>query len=179
MNFPRQSFSEGGRPSRRQRAGGFTRIEVVLALIIFVLATGLLIVLLGRYQQRRRCDRFIADLRGFAAAFQSNTQQKSGVAVSAGEATLPAGTDDLLKGTHWFSGSPFGGNYGWVPADRASIPRRGGAIVLTAFAPSFPLTLSKPDLLYIDATLDDGNLASGRFRTGFNGWPVYLLGDKP
>jgi len=23
--------------------------------------------------------------------------------------------------------------------------------------------------------IDDANLATGRFRTGFNGWPVYLL----
>jgi type II secretory pathway pseudopilin PulG len=25
----------------------------------------------------------------------------------------------------------------------------------------------------------DGDLATGRLRTGFNGWPVYLVGDSP
>jgi len=50
-----------------------------------------------------------------------------------------------------------------------------GAVTLTAFSPSFPLTLVESDLIYIDRKIDDGNLATGRFRTGFNGWPVYLV----
>ncbi|MBI2498294.1 MAG: hypothetical protein HYV75_10425 [Opitutae bacterium] len=61
----------------------------------------------------------------------------------------------------------------------ASGPGRGwngrGAVTLTAFAPDLPLTLDNTDLLYIDGQVDDGNLATGRFRTGFNGWPVYLV----
>jgi hypothetical protein len=96
---------------------------------------------------------------------------------------MPAGIEDLLKDTNWRKASPFGGSYGWVAPDPVSPPADGsgrgqsGAIVLTAFAPSFPLTLSRRDLLYIDARIDDGNLATGRFRTGFNGWPVYLVGE--
>ena len=80
----------------------------------------------------------------------------------------------------------FGGNYGWVPPDTANGSGEAegaksggnGAIVVTAFTPSFPLVLSAADLAYIDAKLDDGNLKTGRFRTGFNGWPVLLVGDK-
>ena len=54
-------------------------------------------------------------------------------------------------------------------------PVGNGAIIVTAFFPQAPLALSRADLLRIDAQLDDGNLATGRFRTGFNGWPVYTL----
>jgi len=50
-----------------------------------------------------------------------------------------------------------------------------GFIGLTAFSPEPPLALSIEDLRSIDAQLDDGNLATGRFRTGFNGWPVYQV----
>ena len=50
-----------------------------------------------------------------------------------------------------------------------------GVVTLTAFVPQFPLTLTRADLQRIDRLIDDANLATGRFRTGFNGWPVYLL----
>ena len=54
-----------------------------------------------------------------------------------------------------------------------------GRITLTAFSPHFPLTLTRSDLLALDRQIDDGDLTTGRFRTGFNGWPVYLVRDKP
>lgn len=184
MTTSGQASSADGRRSRRHQAAGFALIEVGLVLLIFVLAAGLMLDLLGRVQQRRRCDQFVADLREFAAAFQSYAQQhEAGLPASTDDAALPAGMEDLLKDTNWRRGSPFGGNYGWVAPDPANPPAdgsgrgRSGAIVLTAFAPSFPLTLSRRDLLYIDARIDDGNLATGRFRTGFNGWPVCLVGE--
>jgi len=37
------------------------------------------------------------------------------------------------------------------------------------------LQLTPDDLIAIDRELDDGNLATGNFRTGFNGWPVMLV----
>lgn len=66
------------------------------------------------------------------------------------------------------------------PTQRESQPKRplpSGIIAVTAFAPSFPLTATRADLLHVDTAIDDGNLATGRFRTGFNGWPVYHLGE--
>ena len=185
MSASGPASSADGRRSRRRRAGGFALIEVGLVLLIFVLAAGLVFELLGRNQQRRRCDRFVADLREFAAAFERYAQQpEAALPASTGDASMPAGMEELLKDTNWRKGSPFGGNYGWVAPDPASPIRFGsdrgecGAIVLTAFSPSFPLTLSRSDLLCIDAKIDDGNLATGRFRTGFNGWPVYLVRDN-
>jgi type II secretory pathway pseudopilin PulG len=55
----------------------------------------------------------------------------------------------------------------------------GGLIAITAFSPKAPLALTAKDLLYIDSKLDDGNLATGRFRAGFNGWPVYQIAPSP
>lgn len=52
-------------------------------------------------------------------------------------------------------------------------------IAVTAFAPDSPLRLTAQQLLEIDRRIDDGNLATGRFRTGFNGWPVYRLQPDP
>lgn len=153
-------------------------IEVVLAVLVVGLGLGLATSGLTRLQQRRRCDVLVADLRAFAAVFRSQVEQ--------GRATPSPGTSEALKSTNWAKGSPFGGEYGWVMpylapgATRAGggEAARGGAICLTAYAPHSPLSLTRRDLLYIDECLDDGNLATGRFRTGFNGWPVYLVRDN-
>lgn len=169
---------------RRGRTRGFALLEVAFALLIMVLGASLVLLLAGRSQQRRNCDNYIQDLRVFSAAFADYHQQhNTWPPASFANAALPAEISQTLKDTNWLKGSPVGGNYGWVAPDPASTadhgPGRGwggrGAVTLTAFAPGFPLGLNQSDLLYIDGQIDDGNLATGRFRTGFNGWPVYLV----
>jgi type II secretory pathway pseudopilin PulG len=62
--------------------------------------------------------------------------------------------------------------------EAAPKPAAPGVISITAFSPSPALSLTAEDLRYLDARLDDGNLATGRFRVGFNGWPVYQLNSS-
>jgi hypothetical protein len=163
-------------------------VETGLVLVILALAVWLAVELAGRARQRHRCDRFVAELRAFAVVFEDYARQnRGGFPAGTGDAAVPAGLEDRLKENNWSKGSPFGGDYGWLAAppagpttEGAGPPAiRGGAIVLTAFTPRFPLELSRRDLLAIDARIDDGNLKTGRFRTGFNGWPVYLVGENP
>ncbi|MDO8541640.1 MAG: hypothetical protein Q7S40_14480 [Opitutaceae bacterium] len=172
----------------RNRRRGSLAVEAGLALLIIVLAAWLGAELLGRIQQRRRCDRFVADLRTIAAAFQRHGREMKGAPLTRGdEGRLPPRLEGLLQGTNWRHGSPFGGDYEWLPRlDGAMWPGVAnqreagpGAIAVTAFSPAYPLTATRADWLRIDAAIDDGNLATGRFRTRFNGWPVYLLTEKP
>ena len=147
---------------------GFSTAELLLALLVFALGGALALTLAGRIRQRLQCDRFIAELRAHATALEGHQRRHGAWPATAAEVA------DLRSAPAWTQGSPFGGEYGWT----APAPGRPGRITLTAFAPNLPLTLSPADLRYIDARLDDGNLAGGRFRTGFNGWPVYLVGDS-
>jgi hypothetical protein len=159
-----------------------------LALLVALLSFGLVLILAGRIRQRRNCDRYIQDLHVFAAALAHEHQQRSTWPPStSAEAPLPPDLGHALQDTHWLTGSPFGGNYAWVAPDPAGAagndPARGwggrGAVILTAFSPGAPLSMSRSDLLFIDRQIDDGNLATGRFRTGFNGWPVFLVEAAP
>lgn len=169
----------------RRRGGrlrGFVLLEVGFALLVVVLGAGLVLTLAGRFQQRRNCDHYIQDLRIFSTAFEDHFQQrKTWPPASNAETALPPDIAEALKDTNWLKGSPFGGSYGWVAPEPAGGGGPGrewrgrGAVTLTAFSPSFPLSLHQADLLYIDGQIDDGNLATGRFRTGFNGWPVFLV----
>lgn len=163
---------------------GSMLVEMSLGLVILVLAVWLVAEVLGGIRQRRRNDAFIAELRNLSAVFQS--QSEAALAAPSGDATLPPAIEELLKKTNWSKGSPFGGAYEWIPSDPSRPAAEGadaarrvyGAITVTAFSPSLPLTLSRADMRYIDAQLDDGNLATGRFRAGFNGWPHYLVGPE-
>lgn len=170
---------------RGQRQRGFTLVEIALVLLVMVLSAGLVVTWAGRFQQRRNCDRYIQDLRVISAAFSSYYQQHNAwPPATATDVALPPDLAEALKKTNWHESSPFGGRYEWVAPDPAGAVGNGpghgwggrGAVILTAFSPSFPLTLEKTDLLYIDAQIDDGDLTTGEFRTGFNGWPVFLIG---
>lgn len=171
MRSTRHSLSNrGGRPGR-SRASGFTLAELMLALLVMVLAAGLLFTWLGRERQLRGGARFIADLQVFAGDFQDYQRlHRAWPPPTTGEITVPRGMEDALEETNWANPSPFGGRYDWDGR---------GAVMLTAFAPAFPLELTRAELLALDREFDDGNLATGRLRTGFNGWPLYLVEDKP
>ena len=155
---------------------GFSLLEVGLGVVIFGLVVGIVLTAAQRLTQRTRCDRLATDLRTFAAAFQAYHQRQSAwPSATSGDNAVPRGMENLLRDTPWAAGPPVGGGYVWVSPVAGTTP---GAIGLTAFTGSLPLELSRADLLYLDRQMDDGNLATGRFRTGFNGWPLYFLPEQ-
>ena len=188
MDSPRPSYSSFSWPSRNGRSRGFTAPELSLAALVLLLAAGLALTGMDRLRQRRNCDNYVRDLRVMAAAFDGYFRQHhTWPPSSSAETALPPDLAKALAATPWFTGSPFGGSYAWVAPETAGIADHGpgrawdgrGAVTLTAFLPQVPLALTHADLLRIDRLLDDANLATGRFRTGFNGWPVYFLEAAP
>lgn len=158
MSAPRHTWL-----SARRRAGrGLVLVELLLFLLVLLLAGMLAWMGLNRVRQHQRLAKFGAELQGFATHLEQSRTERG-----RWPATLPAGG-------HPAPGPAFGGEYGWVPPAAG----RPGMITLTAFAPGFPLELSRADLVEVDRRIDDGDLATGRFRTGFNGWPVYLVMER-
>ena len=141
-----------------------------------------MVQLVERRQQQQRRERFGLDLQTFATALQDyHRRTESWPPSTQGEGVLPGGLEEVLRLTPWPQGSPFGGSYGWIApsavGDQAVDRLNHGAITLTAFVRGDPLALTWDDLLQIDRHIDDGDLATGLFRTGFNGWPLYLVED--
>lgn len=158
-------------------------------LLVVILGAAFVFALAGRARQRQKRDRYIEDVRAISSAFAGYYRQhKAWPPGSSTDLALPPELVTALKDTHWLKGSPFGGEYGWLAPAPASAAGSGperkregrGAVTLQAFAPDFPLSLDRADLLAIDRQVDDGNLATGQFRTGFNGWPVFFVEEtKP
>jgi len=155
---------------RRRDVRGLVLVEVLLILLVLGLAVTLLFTALGRIRHHARLERFGTELKGYAAAMELARAERGGRWPATAEEAGPR----LMEGG-WMDGSDFGGEDGWVPPAAG----RPGMITLTAFAPGFPLELTRSDLLALDRQFDDGDLMTGRFRTGFNGWPVWLVGDQP
>lgn len=156
-------------------------------MVIIVLAVWLAVEFIGRRPQRGKAAAFAADLQAIADAHQRVFRPATN-APKPNPATAPAvaapDPEAALRDTNWARGSPFGGRYEWVFAadtDLAGLARPGSAIpvavTVTAFSPQPPLTCKHADLVAVDAIIDDGDLATGRFRSGFNGWPVYRFTD--
>jgi type II secretory pathway pseudopilin PulG len=154
---------------KRVRVGhdtrAFTMLEAMLALLVIVLAGALLVGVLARVRHAARCEQLGTELRALAADFEKYHSTYGRWPET------PAKAAELIDDS-WPDGSPFGGHYGWVPPEADGRP---GRIELTAYIPDFPLTLSRADLLEIDRQIDNGDLTTGRLRTAFNGWPVYLV----
>lgn len=157
-------------PRGRSGRCGLVLVEVLLVLLVGLLAGTLFFIGAGRIRHQGRLGQFGADLQSYAKIFEQARAESGRWPATAAEAG-----SRLLDG-EWADGSPFGGEYGWVPPGAEGRP---GMITLTAFSPSLPLGLTRADLLTIDRRIDDGDLATGRFRTGFNGWPAYLVGVNP
>jgi prepilin-type N-terminal cleavage/methylation domain-containing protein len=175
-----------------RRAGGFTLFELLLAMLVLGLVSYIAIAEVGKFQHRAQRDQFVADLKDIAAAFEAYHAQKGDwPPATNAEIRIPRGMESALANTRWSAGPPFGGSYDWLPPARVPVsetdakpgpakkPAPPGVIAITAFFPSPSLSLSDDDLRYIDAKLDDGDPATGRFRTGFNRWPVYLIETAP
>lgn len=177
----------------RGRAGGFTLSEVSLALLATALAATIAVGEVRKYRHAAQRDELVAELRSLATAFETyRLQNGEWPAATHAEARVPRGMESALAKTAWLAGPPCGGSYDWMPPPKVKAAEQGkveekeavktapavGMIAITAFSTGPELTLTDEDLRYIDAKLDDGNLATGRFRTGFNRWPVYLTSSS-
>lgn len=145
-----------------------------IALVLAVLAAGALLASTSfhRMRQHAREEHFVADLRARSAALESYHQKLGRWPAAAWEGTMPAGLEPFLSGSNWSDPSPFGGHFVWTQ------PAAGerGLLSVTAFDSDAPLGASRAELRAIDAMMDDGDLTTGRFRTGFNGWPTWRVG---
>lgn len=158
---------------RRTAGFSFLALSVVIALLGASLAVGLpygRTALMGH-----RAKKVAADLRSFAALFQSYANDHGDW--PAGEATpgqAPRGLESKLSSTAWGKTSPVGGQYTWDPSGLQQGSRIRAAIVI-ASVDGNPVTSDREQLLAVDRVIDDGDLATGNFLLGYRNYPMFVL----
>lgn len=133
---------------------GFTLVEIMVVVVIIGLLAAIAIPALRRVQSRTKISRFISDLRTFAQAFETHALETGAWPANAGSGVVPAGMSARLNTRAWTSVNTLGGRWNWDShrlGIEASISTTG-------------VTVASEDLLSVDRLIDDGNLATGRFR---------------
>ncbi len=156
--------------------------DATLIVLVAILAVAAAFAAYRANRHRLALDRLAADFTAGAAAYGKYLHEHRMPPANTDETGADGAGTSLLQGEGWTSPSPAGGFFRWVnapvPGATGSRPL-GGRIMLAAFPPAPEVALSPADLLELDRRIDDGNLATGRFRSGFNGWPVFLVNPAP
>lgn len=154
--------------------------DLLLVGVVIGLAIGSGVTAVRQAGSARARMRLADDLRAAAAAFQAHLREQGTAPADTNPGVVPPGMARYLASVDWTAPTPAGGYYRWVnlATGEAGAPV-AGMIAITAFPRSPPLTLGPADWLEIDRRIDDGNLATGSFRLGFNGWPVLWVRAAP
>ena len=130
---------------------------------------------LRRVRVESRARSVVSDLRGFTRAFQLYAQAKGDWPARVhAPGTVPPGMTEFLGKTNWTRPTPIGGRYTWAPDSLHQGERYHAAIVFASTGDS--TDPSDPEQLRaVDRAIDDGDLATGKFRLGFRNQPVWVI----
>ena len=135
---------------RTKRCAGFTLVEIMVVVVIIGLLAAIAIPAFQRSRERSLAARYTNDFRQFESAFQRYALEKGQFPPAGAVGVIPAGMTGYLPET-FTQTSPMGGNYQWS-GPSATIVLRGS-------------NATDAVMKYVDAALDDGDLASGEFKT--------------
>ena len=116
------------------------------------------------YRENAKIAATASEMRSLFSAFvtfESNTDNFP----EDSHLTIPAGMDKYISQALWDRGTPIGGRYNWEGPDNYSY----------AGISIFQSTATDETIQKLDKMLDDGDLTTGRFRTGSNGRPTYII----
>ncbi len=143
---------------RSRRLGrGFTLVEIMIVVVIIGLLAALAIPAMARVQRAAQNVRVANDFRVFAQAFETYALQNGFWPNNAGSGAVPTSPVSMagdFKRSVWQATTTIGGRWNW--------DRNLGSVA--AGISIAGLTCTDAQLEEIDAKLDDGNLATGRFQ---------------
>ncbi len=156
-------------PAGISRSRAFTLVEIMVAVVIIALLAALAIPAFQRTQRASRNARAINDFRVFVQAFEIYNTQNGDWPEGAGPGvvpTLPTSIADTLRTASWQGVTSLGGQWQW---DNALASSGDAGICIVGF------TSQDQQLQELDAKLDDGNLATGRFQKTSATRVIYVL----
>jgi prepilin-type N-terminal cleavage/methylation domain-containing protein len=144
---------------QRVRAG-FTLTELMIVVAVIGLLAAIAIPSFVRARERSLNVRFAADLQVAKAAFTEYSMEHGKYPPDTQPGVVPEGMVDYLRRIEWTKPTTLGGSWDW---DNGQFGFKAGVSV---YSP----TASSGQMLRIDKIIDDGNLATGEFRSRANGY---------
>jgi prepilin-type N-terminal cleavage/methylation domain-containing protein len=144
---------------QRVRAG-FTLTELMIVVAVIGLLAAIAVPSLARAREQSLNTRFGADLQVAKAAFTEYAAEHGKYPPDTMPGIVPSGMTDYLKRMEWTQPTTLGGQWDW---DNAQFGFKAGVSI-------YHPTASGAQMLKLDKTIDDGNLATGDFRSRTDGY---------
>ena len=138
----------------------FTLLEIMIVVAIIALLAAIAIPSFVRARESAQNGRFIADLRTAKGAFTMYCVDNGQYPPDRTPGVVPPGMAEYLGSFPWTENTSLGGQWDW---DYLQFGCKAGVSV---YRPSAPLT----QLGRLDEAIDDGDLASGDFRSRASGY---------
>ena len=137
----------------------------MIVVAIIGLLAALAVPAYSKQRKRTQATAYVSDLRVAVAAFQLYALEQHGYPPDRMPGQVPPGMAEYLGPRfRWTEETPIGGRWDW---DDAQFGYRAGVSVYQPF-------FSATDMMLVDSIIDDGNLATGVFRSRANGY-IYLI----
>lgn len=149
------------RSSRSSR--GFTLVEIMIVVVIIGLLAAMAIPAFQRVRAQSRVNAFLNDLRVGRDGFDTYALE-NGVWPPDGASGVPAVIDGYISAEKFNGPTPLGGRWDW---DQGQFGVTAGLSVRNP-------TADLETMRIVDESIDDGNLATGSFRSRSGGY-IYVL----
>jgi prepilin-type N-terminal cleavage/methylation domain-containing protein len=152
-------------PSNRPPASAFSLLEIMIAVMVIGLFISIAIPAFARVRENSVNAAAASTLLVFDDVFQNYARTNGSWPVDAPVGTLPPALQGRINRVQWETPAPGGGEWDWEHDEgsgRAGIALHGSLLALD-------------ELVAIDALIDDGNLAKGRFQRMPDGRAMWLF----
>ncbi len=156
---------------RTQNTAGFTLVEIMIVVAIIGLLAAIAIPSFLKARTQSQITAVANDLRVFGDAFETYCMIVGEFPADTHN-TVPPGMEEYIKQDNW-DGYALGGHFNWEGPSWG----QGGTYDYAGIA-LFEPTASVEDIRKLDEKIDDGNLASGKFKLCANGRYTYILEER-